>query len=151
MPVFHDRSGITPIVATVLLLLMIVAMSGAVFTFMMDLQERAQDDLLEDMQTRISTMSLNCETDEISFRVRNTGDRNIDASSVDILIYDQQGSLTMNPITEDWSDKDFTEAGASDRVEIDLPQSLVEDDFYLIDLQFPMANEDVRVGGCLAG
>ncbi len=151
---FRVRPGLTPIVSIVLLLMMVVALTGATFTWMTQIQGKAQDEFGNQLQDSISARSISCDvrngtSDQIHMSLRNTGDTQIDASSVDVYVFDRNHSLQMI-ITEDWSGKQFTDPGDFDDATVNTTNPLTLDEFYTVEVDFPRANEQVRIGGCIA-
>lgn len=149
-----ERSGLTPIVSIVLLLMMVVALTGALFTWMTQIQEGTQDEFADQFQTSVEPRAIDCihheeDDDVISMSLRNTGEQPLDATAVDVYVYDQDQTLDML-MTEDWSDKLFTEPGDFDDVEVITENQFEPDAFYTVTVEFPHDNEEVRAGGCIA-
>ncbi len=83
------RKGITPVVATVLLLMMTVAAAGAFYTFQQGIVGGEQDEATERLNTELVVRDLQCDaaTGEVDYLLQNTGSAAVDASSVTVFKY----------------------------------------------------------------
>lgn len=139
----------TPVVAIVLLILMSVALLLAAWDWFENLQDEITGDIEDDVRTQVS-VELECKSggggsDQITFFIKNVGDSSIDASQVDVFIYDNTGDL-YNTVTTSWTTKNFTNPGGFDDATVPVTSpSFNTGSFYTIELAFP--NFDVPKEG----
>lgn len=133
------RKGMTPVVAIVLLILMSVALLIAAWDWFENLQEEMADDIEDDVRTQLS-VEMDCTSngvDQVEFFIKNVGDQSVDASQVDVFIYDETGDLH-NTVTTSWDTKNFTNPGGFDDATVPVTgPGLTAGAFYTVELAFP--------------
>ncbi len=171
------RKGITPVVATVLLLMMTVAAAGAAYTWFTQMQGQLQTQATSDLQTEFRVKDLQCNAkpeNTVKVSIKNSGSREVDLRDVDAFIDGPDGHLNVTITDMDLSTPNacngdacaFGEPGGFAAVVIDLsdpaggqpgsgsaspPNSvLVPGSFYKVELSFTNADQSISAGGCLA-
>lgn len=89
----NTKKGITPVIAIVLLLMMTVGAVGGAYVWFSDIIDQAQNTADQQRNTELNVYNAQCSnmsgTFVAEFWVENTGDRQVDFSVTDVLIYDQ--------------------------------------------------------------
>lgn len=161
----NGRIGLTPIVSIVLLLLMVVALAGALFAWYTDIQDESQRQFEDEFQSTLLARGgpqCNVNTggnDEIVLELRNAG-KDLNGQRVDLYVYDANQSIYMLMEGMNWESAGyctsrcrFLDAGDFDSVTIPTPSGtdFVDDAFYTVSVEFTSDNAQVDVGGCIAG
>lgn len=148
----RHQKGITPVIAIVLLLMMTVALGGAVFAWFSQMQEDFQDRAEDQINTRVSVEDLICSSadDEIRVYIKNTGDESLSLTNVDMYVRMPDSSLnsTLTETGMDWSGSDFADSGGFGSQTI--PSDLENGQFYSVTFEFTQAGLETSAGGCIA-
>lgn len=126
------RRGITPVVAFVLLILLIVSLVGGFGAWYLQTQEGLMDRFTD--TPSITVIDITCEGNLANVTLDNTGDRNTDADPVNVYLYESQDLVTST--TKDLSGKAFAEADGRDFAEINFSAYMKSDTFYSVDIEF---------------
>lgn len=162
-----SRKGITPVVAIILLLMMTVAAAGAAFTWFSQMQEQLQGQAERDLNTQLDVKDLQCDSgaNYVNVSITNTGDREIELTTVNLYVRDSSGDLagtvsgmdlttsTSTSSCESGGGCQFGTPGGFDTVNIDLSgtMTLSANSFYDISMEFLDAGGyEIQPGGCLA-
>ncbi|MFB6076544.1 MAG: archaellin/type IV pilin N-terminal domain-containing protein, partial [Candidatus Nanohaloarchaea archaeon] len=99
------RSGITPVVAIVLLLMMTVAAAGAAYTWFSQMQSQVQERATQTLQTDMEVKDLRCDssTDKIEVAIKNSGSTEIELTNTDLFVRDSTGHLNITMTSLDLS------------------------------------------------
>lgn len=155
----RTRRGVTPVIAIVLLLMMTVAAAGGAYTWFSQMQQDIMSQTEQDIQTSFSVKGLQCNIvssgpDEIVIQMKNDGKASVDASKVDVFVYDSSNDLNITVTGLDWSDKAFTSPGGFAEATVDLSQSssttfLESGAFYNVEVDFTNTGTTVNAGSCI--
>ena len=119
-----NSKGITPIIAIVLLLMITVAITGAVSVWLTSVQQRSQSSIDESAsqitsstQQAIGISFLKCQTNgvdtsNITVVIRNSGTRRIEEGNIELIIGDKEGKIDLAHGTQisPWTNLDVDES-----------------------------------------
>lgn len=106
------RTGISPILATVIMILIAVAMAGGAATVLFPSQSAVTG---ATEQGRLQTVNTTCLPDQVTWWVNNTGDTDLNGDDASLFISERDG--LNSTLTQDDTDVDaaFTDAGGLGR------------------------------------
>ncbi len=160
LPTSHELKGLTPVIATVILVLLTLTAVGTFYVWVSGLQSDAQDQVTQPLQQDIVVKDLQCipgstpgNADELRIALNNAGEQDITASHVDIYLYSPGDTLHTAVTGRDWSDAGFTTAGNLDIISVPLNQSggtiLTPGQYYDVELEFVNDGITVQAGRCI--
>ncbi|MDY6766368.1 MAG: archaellin/type IV pilin N-terminal domain-containing protein [Candidatus Nanohaloarchaea archaeon] len=153
-----SSKGITPVVATVLLLMMTVAAAGGAYVWFTNMQDQFRQRAEGEIQTELSVRDLQCDADDdtIEIALSNSGSTEVALEEVDVFIRGSGGNLNATFTEEDWTGTGFSDPGGFGSVTLDMANTdsgsdfLVAGSFYKVETYFANTDYTLSVGGCLA-
>lgn len=113
----NTSKGITPVIAIVLLLMMTVGAVGGAYAWFSGIMQDAQEDANTQQNTEINMYNAECMDIGGSFHalfwIENTGDRAVDFSAVDVLVFDRVNDERV--VTLGDRERDLTSVGTAER------------------------------------
>ena len=146
-----SKKGITPIIATVLLLMITVAVAGGVSVFLTSVQQRSQSDIEESTalitsqtQQAISVSFVRCvsgASGNVTVVIRNSGTKRINEGDVELTISSEDGRTNLaykaEPSTWTSLDPDNTDTMTWQLSTMAPTISMVNDDTYQLTITVP--------------
>lgn len=126
------RRGISPILAVVLLIGIVIAMTGGVYTFIKEGQESV---ISESERAELETVNVSCTPNRISWWINNTGETPV-RGPADIYIKDSDGINTSISRTAITIDSGFSRAFGSGELEIAPGREMKLGGEYSLELDF---------------
>lgn len=110
------RKGITPIVAVILLVMITVTMAGAALAFMtntIDIFQGSADDEIGKDKFDLVVKDYYCYngTNKLMVSIKNDGEKKLDTSFADILVYSDNKIVTTEQKSEDFRGANFSLQG----------------------------------------
>lgn len=138
MRAMMTRKGITPVIAIVLLLMMTVAVAGGAYAWMQGIIGGQQNQAEFEQNTELAFRGLSCNaTGFVDFTLKNDGSTTLDASAVDIFVYNvSTDELATNAQTSKASPTDFQPGSIWSQEDVNLDISLVNGNEYEIRFEF---------------
>lgn len=146
-----QRSGITPVIAVVLLVMIAVTLIGGVWAWTEGLVSGQQNEADQQLDTRVEYRGLNCAANgDIDITVKNTGSIDVSSSSVDVFVYNVSndnlnGQSTGNSNFLDGTDNDGTLAVGEVATESGVSGGWVFDAGRQYRVQVDFTNQDYSV------
>jgi len=133
------KKGISAVLATVLIVVITVAIIGLAYAWSVDLFGTVSDSTddqiggqLDMMEKRIQIVTAGCENGIISFTIKSTGTEDILASELSAYVNSQQvtdvifDNLGAGNTSLQYETSDFVSVGDEDILEVDAPAGIVE-------------------------
>ena len=143
--IFKRRKAITPVIAIVLLLMMTVAAAGGAYVWITKISQQLQDRTTQQMGKDMSFKGITCNatTDNVTITLYNTGEKAIDTSPVNVLVYDYatgefNQQLSQSNLDTVFAGADFMQPGKFDTKTVDVSSGdLIDGTRYTVELGFP--------------
>lgn len=125
------RKGVSPIIATTVLVLVVLGMAVGAYTFVSQGQETVEE---KTQRVELETINTTCLPDRLTWWVNNTGENAADTSIADIFVYDDEGlNSTLSAVGVPVSG--FTRAFGSGRVEVTPSKRMALGERYSLELE----------------
>jgi len=146
---FVRRAGITPIVATVILTVLVITMAGGTITFVQTQQEAATEPLTTALDTDLRVEDVTCQGRRLSVLFNNEGSQPLGSASADIRVFEGGGiNHTLTRLDED-VDGPFMLGGGRGYFNMTTAGVFESGELYRIQMDFGVGNTIERL--CRAG
>ncbi len=139
------RSGVTPVVAVVILLGMTVAVSGGAYAWMSQIQGAAQADAREGLATEMEVKDFRCDRGAVEVSLKNSGTTAITTTSASLYIYDSRDTL-VTARSVDVSGMAFLDPGGFDILPVHTDYILETGERYRAELRFSDGSHGAEAG-----
>lgn len=131
-----EVKGITPVVTTVLMLVLVIGLASGAVYFLNNQQEEITNRLSQAVEENLKVEDITCNGDMVRFYFSNEGDARIESGQADLLVY-REGNIDGNFSSKRISPEgDFLSPGGEGFLKVNMDGNFTSGEIYNIEMDF---------------